>query len=538
MNSNFAENLRRIRKENNLSQEQLADKLGVSRQSVSKWESQQAYPEMDKVIQLCNMFNLNIDELLNRDIKEVREEKENKNRVNKYLDDFLNFITKTVNMLSQMKISEAIKCIFEQIIIMFALAILFNILDSLGASIIANLVNILPYQVYRFILAIFEIAFIIIYVFISIVVIIHIFKTRYLNYYNNPKKEVKENIEEKIGNESKEETTEKKSSKEEKIVIRDPKDSGYNFINGLLKCILFFIKFCFIFVFIGFACSLVGLTAALFISIYHMFINKIFFGISLAIIGCIIINIIFLSLLYSFLFNKRFYIKRIFILFLVSLTLCGIGGAYSFLSATNFKLVDKEFENNETLEKVISYNDNLSILNKGNYTLKVDNSLTNEVKVIINYNNEIKKISIKEETHNGKKGIYIEDYSLIRDDFFYFYRSAIKYLKNNEVVNFIYNDYKTTIITSEDNIKNIIKNTTENRYSVLEHYNDEYDLYIDYKGSYNTCYLKYGYYNVCTDVYGNYDEGDISYSENGLIYDTEKYDCSKNHGEYYCNKKD
>ena len=106
MNSNFAENLRRIRKENNLSQEQLADKLGVSRQSVSKWESQQAYPEMDKVIQMCNMFNLNIDELLNKDIKEVKEEKESKNIINKYLDDFLNFVTKTINMFASMTASQ------------------------------------------------------------------------------------------------------------------------------------------------------------------------------------------------------------------------------------------------------------------------------------------------------------------------------------------------------------------------------------------------------------------------------------------------
>ena len=53
---NLSENLKRIRKDNNLSQEQLADKLGVSRQSVSKWESGLAYPEMDKVLQICKMF--------------------------------------------------------------------------------------------------------------------------------------------------------------------------------------------------------------------------------------------------------------------------------------------------------------------------------------------------------------------------------------------------------------------------------------------------------------------------------------------------
>ena len=72
---NLADNLKKIRKDNNLSQEDLADKLGVSRQSVSKWESGQAYPEMDKVLQICKLFNLNINDLLNEDINEVKEKK-------------------------------------------------------------------------------------------------------------------------------------------------------------------------------------------------------------------------------------------------------------------------------------------------------------------------------------------------------------------------------------------------------------------------------------------------------------------------------
>ena len=52
MNSNLAENLKKIRKENNLSQEDLADILGVSRQAISKWESKVSYPEMDKIVLL------------------------------------------------------------------------------------------------------------------------------------------------------------------------------------------------------------------------------------------------------------------------------------------------------------------------------------------------------------------------------------------------------------------------------------------------------------------------------------------------------
>ena len=41
----LSDNIKFIRKENNLSQEQLAEQLGVSRQAVSKWESGQSYPE-------------------------------------------------------------------------------------------------------------------------------------------------------------------------------------------------------------------------------------------------------------------------------------------------------------------------------------------------------------------------------------------------------------------------------------------------------------------------------------------------------------
>ena len=47
-----------------LSQEQLAEQLDVSRQSVSKWESDASYPEIAKIIQLSSLFNVSIDDLL------------------------------------------------------------------------------------------------------------------------------------------------------------------------------------------------------------------------------------------------------------------------------------------------------------------------------------------------------------------------------------------------------------------------------------------------------------------------------------------
>ncbi len=52
------------RKKAGMTQEALADRLGVSRQSVSRWESDSAYPETDKLIELCKLFSLSADELL------------------------------------------------------------------------------------------------------------------------------------------------------------------------------------------------------------------------------------------------------------------------------------------------------------------------------------------------------------------------------------------------------------------------------------------------------------------------------------------
>jgi len=61
----FADNLKKLRKRRNISQEQLAEKVGVSRQSVSKWETSEAYPEMNNILELCKIFKCNISDLVN-----------------------------------------------------------------------------------------------------------------------------------------------------------------------------------------------------------------------------------------------------------------------------------------------------------------------------------------------------------------------------------------------------------------------------------------------------------------------------------------
>ncbi len=64
----FRNNLQHLRATHAMTQEQLAMVLGVSRQSVTKWEAERAYPEMDKLLKLCQIFDCTLDDLVTGDL--------------------------------------------------------------------------------------------------------------------------------------------------------------------------------------------------------------------------------------------------------------------------------------------------------------------------------------------------------------------------------------------------------------------------------------------------------------------------------------
>ncbi|MBQ8193447.1 MAG: helix-turn-helix transcriptional regulator [Bacilli bacterium] len=67
----FGENLYNLRKNAKMSQEKLAEKMSVSRQSISKWENGESYPEMDKILKLCNIFHCKINDLVHEDLTDI-----------------------------------------------------------------------------------------------------------------------------------------------------------------------------------------------------------------------------------------------------------------------------------------------------------------------------------------------------------------------------------------------------------------------------------------------------------------------------------
>lgn len=63
----FAENLKQLRKEKHLSQEELAELMEVSRQAVSKWESGDTLPDLENLIALAELYNVTLDNLVRYD---------------------------------------------------------------------------------------------------------------------------------------------------------------------------------------------------------------------------------------------------------------------------------------------------------------------------------------------------------------------------------------------------------------------------------------------------------------------------------------
>lgn len=87
----FQEKLQILRREKGLSQENLAESIGVSRQAVAKWEAGQSYPDIDNLITISNLFKVSIDKLVkdNEDGCHLCQETGTENGINDDIIDFL-----------------------------------------------------------------------------------------------------------------------------------------------------------------------------------------------------------------------------------------------------------------------------------------------------------------------------------------------------------------------------------------------------------------------------------------------------------------
>ena len=428
----FSDNLKKLRKEMNLSQEDLADKLGVSRQSISKWESGVVYPEMDKMVQLCSIFNLSMDDLINNDVTEVNNTKQAKNSINKFIDSFFKYVNKTIKMFSSMSFKERFKCIFEQLLIVIGLVVVFSIIGLIGDILVTNLFSFLSYKAQIIVFNIFESLYVITYLVLAIVLILYIFKIRYLDYYviDESDKKVVKNID-----------------NNEKVIIRDPKHSEYRFINYIVKVFVFCVKMFVSMLGIMFCFSLVVFSLCLILSFLIIKSGLLFAGVLIGIIALIVMNYVVLNFIYDFVFNHKSKKSLLAIIFVVSLFIFGCGIGLSLIGVSNFEIISTDSLSDIRTE-YIDMNDNITFTGY-NYVYKV----SDDDNIKITYKNTKNCNVIKSVDENIYSFHYKYDYE------FNFVKKLIRDINDKK----IYMDYDCMIEVSsnKNNVEKLEKNSSE-----------------------------------------------------------------------------
>lgn len=452
----FCDKLTKLRKENNLSQEQFADKMNVSRQAVSKWESGSSYPDMDKIISMCKVLNCNLEDILDDGVI-GNNSKETKINLNIF-KEILDFITKSYNMFWSMKFKEKIKCLFELFVIFLTLLIFGIIIYSIFNSYVFNNLRFTRGFNLIFKYAIDPIFTIMLLVF-GIIIFIHLFKIRYLDYFitiedNDVLEKTLENEikDEKIIN-NKRYVIEKEKPK---IIIRDPKHSTFSFINKLGKILLIIIKLfvlTFIIPFVFFTLFLITIST---ISFAHIKYGLLFLFIGLAIIGLIIICFIIINFAYNFIFNRNIRFKLMFNLFIISLIMIGVSSGISFICLTKY---DYNSSSNkvEIKEEKIKMNDNIIIFSEYNVNYIIDDGMNDiDVKLTIPKGSN----SYIYLNKSGKYDIYHIHY--LGFDGIDGYKYLIEDLKDKKISNFS-KTIKIDVILSQKNY-DILHQNEENYY--------------------------------------------------------------------------
>lgn len=349
----FGEILTKLRKEKGMSQEELANNLNVSRQAVSKWESNSSYPETEKIVAICKLFNSSMDELIG--LKDGKKTSENKtiNIINEYFDKFI----KGIKMFYSMTFKQKIKCIIEMGFYCVFLLIIFLVSKEILIEIIRKLLYLLPGELLYILLQVFEGIYYLLFIIFAIYVLVKLYKVRYLDYYENYLQEKEDaSIEVK---EIKEEKRKKISIKEEKIIIRD--NDEFKPFTWLKKCITIFMKFFAILFSVCLIVTFVLLIAFIIFTLYFIDSGILILYVALGLFGGLIGVYVFIELLVKYIFNMEQKPKRLFIMFIVAMLVVGISCGLFGCELATFKILDNPEYNHLVYKENIKMQDDLII---------------------------------------------------------------------------------------------------------------------------------------------------------------------------------
>ena len=444
----FASNLQKLRKEKNMSQEALAEKLDVTRQSVSKWESGASYPEMDKLISICKIFNVDMDTLVNGDVSNT-EGKEINITTKDLLDKFNTLMKKIVCLFENMSFKEIIEFLVT-IFILILIILIGTIPKELIESLIGNgLLDDIGY-IGPTLNNIFRLIVDILYSVFAIVIFIYVLKIKYLDRIK-----IKEDNDKEIIAKVKE-----KKVEEKQVIIKD--NNSNSLTKTLAKIIIYIIKFFVICYLIAPLICIVILAVMIGFLVLFVIKGLPLLGILLWTISLLIISSICFEVPFNFVINHKNNYKRIMITLLISLIIIIIGStffAYHFFSITYVDSIPNDIKTMEIKESY-DMNNNITIYDDYYSDIKyvIDDSLTDRIEVTVTYYDYLIKRDIEIKLHNNNLVIYNngpkevnfkEALDKLSDDF-----------KDNKIYNYDkLNNYKVTIKSSSNNI-NIIKNNS------------------------------------------------------------------------------
>ncbi len=457
----FGENLQKLRKEKGISQEQLAEQLGVTRQSVSKWESGNSYPEMDKIVAICNLFHCDMDVLINKDITEEREKKDASSVVKEIFSGVTNYVKKTIYLFEHKSLKDIIKMcvqVFIIICVILLFAIPFMLLKEIVVSLFYTGNNWFSIFFAKFWNFIFNGG----YAILAIATFLYIFKIKFLDNEEIIVEEVEDKTQnsEEVSEDNSSKTASSKSSEKKKVKIIKVKKNDFSLLDLLVKAITVCLKCLFVLFLIPIIIGTIMLLIGLVLLIVLIFKGLFLAGPILLFLGGIVFAIVLIELMLDFIFNLKFSKRRIIITIISSIVVSSIGLGLSiwyFLNLNVINDVPNSF-NTETHEEVYTMTDDF-LVHYDDYSFDTkfveDNSLTNQVRVRIDYYTIANDVSLERDknevylNYNPVEGVNIKQ---ITD-------SVINDLKNNEIHTYDQlGSVSITITTSKTNIEKIKDN--------------------------------------------------------------------------------
>lgn len=446
---NFCNNLQKLRKKMNLSQEQLAESLNVTRQSVSKWESGASYPEMDKLLALCKIFNCGLDDLVNKNIDEVKDLTSSKKVILNFFKSVGDGINKTIRMLESFSFKELVKFLCQIAVIIIVIA-----LCNIPFQIIENAITQAFYNndIYEIISSFCSFIMILLYSCFAIIAFFYVYKVKFLDNIDiensdNDNKTILHNENKNI-------------VKKENFTIKSDRLSILDLLMNLFIC---FFKFIFIIFMFPIIMSIIGGVICFVLLIILIFKGLFLIGPIIISLSLVVFSIMIMEILFNFIVNKKTNFKRIFIVCISSIVLASIGIGLSIGYFSNIEIINKapnQYEI-ETKEEIIPMNDKLFIHDNyyGNIDYIEDNNLNDQVKIDVDYYKSIYDINIIS-NENNTISIHSEEPGVIKIG--EYLDQVIDNLKNKKIYNYdILSEVKIRVTTSSENI-NKIKYNREN----------------------------------------------------------------------------